>query len=81
MPQHIIQKKGRVTMTIVDYFDPYKLEHIQAYVCLHKTGKWPERFLPEDVELSSHWQVGISSKLAKAWVEDQLLANNIYEIL
>jgi hypothetical protein len=50
------------------------MEHLQAYRTLHETGFWPEDFPPAHVELTTNWQVALTSKMADAWVEEHLVA-------
>lgn len=55
-------------MNIVEYFDPFKKEHMMAYNWLVEKGVWPMGFLPEDIEIPSTWQLEITHKLAAAWI-------------
>jgi hypothetical protein len=56
-------------MTIYEFFDPYNMDHIEAYQHLGKTGHWPEGFLPENIEIAPLWQIRILEKLANAWID------------
>jgi len=64
-------------MDIVEFFNPYSVEHLKAYEHLSKHGKWPAGFLPENLEYSNVWQVGIVNKMANAWLE-QAKAGHIF---
>lgn len=56
-------------MSIIDYFNPFNIEHIEAYTHLLKTGQWPVDFWSDDIELPSGWQISIMNKLANVWVD------------
>jgi len=57
-------------MTIYEWFDPYNVDHIEAYHHLEANGSWPFAFIPEDVELRSDglWRIEIQAKMADAWM-------------
>ena len=61
-------------MNISDFFDPYNMDHIEAYHHLCQTGMWPKGFIPEELKLEfeSSWQFIIMNKLAEAWVGHML---------
>ena len=59
-------------ITIYDFFDPYDIDHIEAYHQLCQTGEWPKGFIPEGIEFTNVWQVELAQKLADAWVGYQL---------
>lgn len=63
-------------MTISDFFDPHKSEHILAYAELQRTGTWPRSFWEEakaaGVEFDPSWAFSLASKLADCWVEHKL---------
>jgi hypothetical protein len=66
------KKTGKLDVkkiTIVDFFNPYDLEHLKAYRHLEKTGFWPENFYPEGVEWSLIWQAALTAKMTQAWLE------------
>ncbi len=58
---------------LVDWFDPYNMEHIRAYRHLQNTGVWPYGFISAGVVIGMNWQVLLQSKLAAAWVEHMLV--------
>ena len=58
--------------TIVEIFDPYNLEHLEAYKVLLETGVWPVGFVPEGTVIPSMWQIQIAHKMAEAWIESAL---------
>ncbi len=55
-------------MNIVDYFDPYNMEHIRAYRHLQKEGTWSRGFIPEGMEFPNGWHFLVLNKLADAWI-------------
>jgi hypothetical protein len=56
--------------SIVEYFNPYNVEHLKAYKVLAKTGMWPEDFIPKSLDNApTLWQVALVNKMADAWVE------------
>jgi hypothetical protein len=67
--------------SIVDFFDPYNVEHLKAYRVLEKTGFWPKEFLPEDdyknMEWPLIWQAALTAKMTAAWLE-QAEAGHIF---
>lgn len=58
-------------MSIVDYFNPFNIDHIRAHVHLMKTGSWPASFLHGNTQVifDAGWQIGIMNKLANVWVD------------
>lgn len=60
-------KEGHTS--IVDFFDPLNMKHIEAWKHLAKTGFWQEGFIPEDVVFTNNWMIGITFKVCNAWVE------------
>lgn len=56
-------------MNIVDWFDPFNIEHIKAFSHLEQTGFWPEDFLPEDIEVLPYWVLSLNRKMANIWVQ------------
>ena len=54
---------------IVDFFDPYNVEHLQAYGHLSAQGTWPKGFIPKNVEVSGLWSVMIACKMADVLVK------------
>jgi len=71
--------KGCGMLTIIDFFNPYCLDHIKAYVHLQTHGSWPEGFIPEDMKFPSFWHAAIASKMADAWIE-QVKAGHIFGV-
>lgn len=52
----------------VAWFNPYNIEHLQAFRCLQETGSWPEGFIQPGWELSTLWQMAITAKIADAYL-------------
>ena len=42
---------------ILDWFDPHNIEHLKAYRHMENTGRWPEDFLPDDIEMVTVWRM------------------------
>ena len=61
-------KKRKIT----EFFDPHDKVHLKAYETLEKTGVWPEGFIPEDVEITTCWQISLASVMAGLWVAKNL---------
>ena len=77
--------KGGITVLVdmrflVDWFDPYNIEHIRAYRHLQNTGIWPCGFISAGVVIGSNWQILIASKLSNAWVDHMLAEENQDEL-
>ena len=56
-------------MDLVEYFDPYNIDHIKAYKKLQDTGMWPKGFLPENIYIPAGWDYRIKYKIADAWID------------
>lgn len=56
-------------MNIIEFFDPYNIDHIKAYDYLSKNGTWPDGFLPNDITFNACWSLDLPMKLTRAWVE------------
>lgn len=67
------------TISIVDWFQTDKIDHLEAWTHLDKHGCWPEGFLPENIEFSGAWEIEIMGKMAQAFVEDRLHAQEIFK--
>ena len=59
-------------MNIVNWFDPNDLEHLKAYKYLVDFGTFPKRFIPEDMETSSCWQLLLMSKIADHFIAEKI---------
>jgi hypothetical protein len=58
-------------MTIVEYFDPYNVEHLNAYQHLHEYGTWPSDFVGKR-EVPYYWDRFIDNKIIDAWIKEKL---------
>jgi hypothetical protein len=56
-------------MTLTEFFNPYRIEHLKAYAVAKKTGFWPKDFIPSGITIDTLWQVAILGKMADAWIE------------
>ena len=63
-------------MDMIEFFDPYNMEHIRAYKYMAEHGCWPGNFATEITVYPVAWQVIIAIKMANVWVE-QVLAGNV----
>ena len=43
------KKNKDMKQSIVDFFNPYSIEHLKAYRHLEKTGFWPEGFVSDEM--------------------------------
>jgi hypothetical protein len=65
------------TISIVDWFDPHNMEHLQAWKDLQKTGTWPQSFwqkmlFDDRIIITTNWQYSIYAKIADAFVKEKL---------
>ncbi len=65
------------TISVIDWFDPNNMEHLQAWKDLQKTGFWPKPFwdkmlFDDRIKMTTNWQYGICSKIADAFVKEKL---------
>lgn len=58
--------------SIVDFFDPTNLSHLEAYKTFEETGYFPDHFIPADVKLSTMWRYALASKLATLFVSQKI---------
>ena len=63
---------GDNEMTIVEWFEPTNIEHIKAYKHLMDTGMWDKGFIPEDVEMTSQWNLMLMGKIVDHYVDEML---------
>lgn len=58
-------------MTIVDYFNPYSIDHIWAYNYLSSYGSWPVDFWEEikDLDFDPLWHFKLMQKISNCWCE------------
>jgi len=64
-------------MSIIDFFDPYNIEHIKTYDTFRKTGIWPTDFVTSDIDFPIGWHSRIVCKIANAWADIALRNKNI----
>lgn len=65
------------TISVVEWFNPYNMEHLQAWKDLQKIGFWPKPFWDkivanDRIEMVNLWQVSIAHKIADAFVKEKL---------
>lgn len=56
-------------VNIIDWFDIYNKDHLQAYKHLEKTGTWPKDFIPDHVLFSTNWNIVLMQKMAIEYVD------------
>lgn len=58
--------------SIVDWFDPMNLNHINAYKHLCQTGVMilPQGVDAETIDFGLNWQIEVMRKLSEAWVNN-----------
>jgi hypothetical protein len=58
------------------WFNPYSVEHLQAYRELQKGGFWPKWFIEkidaEGIIIHQHWLPLIEGRIAACWVKHSL---------
>jgi len=66
-------------MSIVDAFNIYNLDHLEAWEELCEVGIWPDDFIYDlgnsvgaSISFPPLWQVTITSKMADAWYHYKL---------
>lgn len=70
-----------VKINIVEWFDPYNIDHIRAYRYLEKNGMWEVGFIPDNIEFTDGWQIAILSKLTNAYLKNfsNFMEKNIFQ--
>ena len=64
--------KLEIAISIVDWFDCSKREHLLAYKHLQETGTWEWGFLPENILFPVAWSVLITGKIADYFLNREL---------
>ncbi len=59
-------------MNIEKFFNVKDEDHIRAYRHLQETGMWPEKFLPDDIELNPTWLSIIQAMMTNQYVKSML---------
>ena len=59
-------------MDFIDWFDITDMDHLRAYKHLMNVGSWPEGFIPDNVEMSMGWSIGIAGTMANAYINLKL---------
>lgn len=55
-------------MSILEFFDVYNYEHLQAFKKLGTSGMWPGDFIPNGTTFTTNWLITLMSRMAEAWV-------------
>ena len=66
--REMLENRGELLdgdMTVVEWFDPVKPDHLAAYRTLRETGQWPMGFLPEDLDFPEGWAQSLSEKIVE----------------
>jgi hypothetical protein len=67
----VVEKSTKIR--IEEFFDPHNIEHLRAFRSLYRgDGKWPDGFLPENIDFGSCWQHEILIRMALCWVDEKL---------
>ena len=64
-------------MKILDWFDIYDIDHLQAWSHLEDTGIWPIDFVPDEVEFTTSWHMILSSKMSSQYVREKVEEDRI----
>jgi hypothetical protein len=65
------KKEKDKKVNVVEWFDPYDIEHIRAYRQMQEGGHWPKGLLPKNIEFprSYSWFSAVEAKMAQAWID------------
>lgn len=66
--REMLENRGKLLdgdMTVVEWFDPVKPDHLAAYRTLRETGQWPMGFLSEDLDFPEGWAQSLSEKIVE----------------
>ena len=55
-------------MSILEFFDVYNYDHLQAFKALSASGAWPIGFIPNGTTFTPQWQIALIAWMAEAWV-------------
>jgi hypothetical protein len=64
-------------MKFLDFFNPLDIDHLTAYQHLQKKGTWPVKFIPDDVEFETTWQLLLQGKMADLWVGTNIFMHDM----
>lgn len=53
--------------SVVDWFNPKAIIHLQAFQHLLETGTWPIGFIPEGIRFPQVWQMHLLRKIFEIW--------------
>lgn len=59
-------------VAVVDFFDAHNVDHLAAFKHYCNKGRWPQGFMPSNVDLPEFphiWITGILTKMAMAYIE------------
>jgi len=55
--------------TIIEWFDPWNISHMRAYIYLEDKSYWPKDFIPKDIIFPNTWRIELINKIADCWIE------------
>jgi hypothetical protein len=59
-------------MTIIDYFNPQSVKHLEQFLKYQRTGSFDDCFLPYNVEITPNFFAEIQSKIIKHHIAKHL---------
>ena len=57
---------------LITWFKPHERQHLRAYSEMRRTGRWPEGFLPHDLQIPYGWHDKLAHRIADEFIEEQL---------
>ena len=68
-------KTEKQKLSVREFFNPDNQKHLRAYQERMKTGKWPKKFFPDNVQCDSleHLDLlGVRTKIISYWMNEHL---------
>lgn len=72
-------KTEKPKLTVREFFDPTNRKHLHAYRHYMKTGAWPAKFLPKNVQIAQGLEhldlLGVRTKIISYWMSERFGGN------
>jgi len=72
-------KTEKQKLTVREFFDPTNQKHLRAYQHYMKTGGWPVKFLPKNVQTVQGLEhldlLGVRTKIISYWMSEHFGGN------
>lgn len=59
-------------MTIIEYFNPQSVKHLEQYLKYQQSGKFDKNFPPVEVEMTPNFFAEIQNKIIKHHIEKHM---------